>query len=364
MLLTLPSLPPSLLRKKRKRHSFSSVRIPLTPSSAAKTALLLDNTQLGSSQVQVSSAAGFDELTGSKGAQHGDDSTAEGDDLAQEDKPRSRIIAEYLAQGYVISDQAIQRALALDSKHGVSNRFTNALSNFDSKYKATEKAKTVDANYGITEKVQAGWRGLNSYFEKALGTPTGQRVHAFYTQGDKQVRDVHVEARRLADMKSGKSSGGDGEISKCKCGGDVERCECKGGECSCGSCPKNRNNMRQIPGTEKTTCSCGGDSGNCPCQAGKCACSGCQKSANTHVSSSTAGEHSSTGHSATGPAADIAASSYVAPIGQTIGAVPGKSTTSSGEHSATGPAADITASSGLAPVGQTIGAVPEKSGQY
>lgn len=277
-------------------------------------------------------------MTGSKGAHHGDNSAAEGDDIEQEDKPRSRIVAEYLAQGYVISDHAIQSAIALDNKHGVSSRFTNALTNFDSKYKATEKAKNVDANYGITEKAMTGWRGLNSYFEKALGTPTGQRLLSFYTQGDKQVRDVHAEARRLADMKGGKSSGGDGGQSKCKCGGDVEKCDCKGRECSCGSCPKNKHNtVRQVPGTEKTTCSCGGDSCNCPCPAGKCACSGCQKSANTHVSSSIAGEHS----------ADATASSH-----------------GGGEHSATGPAADITATSGLAPVGQTIGTVPEKSGQH
>ena len=39
-----------------------------------------------------------------------------------------------------------------DNKHGVSNRFTQALSNFDSKYKATDKAKGLDTNYGISEK--------------------------------------------------------------------------------------------------------------------------------------------------------------------------------------------------------------------
>ena len=354
----LLNLPPLRLKRKRKIHFHPINWLKLLMCiSAAKTALLLDNTQLGSSQVQVSSAAGFDELTGSKGASHGDDSAADGDDLQQEDKPRVRIVAEYLAHGYAISDQAIQRAISLDSKHGVSNRFTNALTNFDNKFKATEKAKTVDANYGITEKVQAGWRGLNSYFEKALETPTGQRLHKFYTQGDKQVRDVHAEARRLADMKSGKggSTGGDASGSKCKCGGDVSKCKCKGGECSCGSCPKNADNsIRQIPGTTKTTCSCAGDSGNCPCQAGRCACAGCKKSANAHVSSATAGEQT-----ATGPAADITASSNVAPVGQTIGAVQGGQ--SGGEHTATGQAADITASSGVAPVGQTIGAVPEKS---
>jgi len=293
-------------------------------SSAAKTALLLDNTQLGSSQVQVSSAAGFEEMTGGKSATAGDESARDGDDIEQEDKPRSRIIAEYLAGGYVISDNAIQRAITLDNKHGVSSRFTNALANFDNKYKATDKAKSVDASYGITEKVQAGWRGLSSYFEKALGTPTGQRLHDFYTKGDKQVRDVHTEARRLADMKSGKSSsGGDAEQgtgsekTTCKCGGDTEKCDCNSGECACESCPKN---TKQVPGTDKTTCSCGGDTSNCPCETGRCACSGCGKSANANLSSATAGEHS-----ATGPAADISASSHVAPIGETIGAVPEKS---------------------------------------
>lgn len=178
-------------------------------SSAAKTALLLDNTQLGHSQVQVSSAASIDELAKSgSGADHG---ARDEHDISQEDKPRSRIVAEYLAHGYTISDTAIQRAIALDNKHGVSTRFTNALLQFDSKYKASDKAKGIDASYGITEKANAGWQGLTSYFEKALGTPTGQKLATFYTQSDKQVRDIHAEARRLADLKSGKASQGPAE---------------------------------------------------------------------------------------------------------------------------------------------------------
>ena len=107
----------------------------------------------------------------------------------------------------MISDTAIQRAIALDNKHGVSNRFTNALTQFDAKYKATDRAKGLDQSYGITDKATAGWRGINSYFEKAMGTPTGQRLATFYTQSDKQVRDIHAEARRLADLKSGKGGG-------------------------------------------------------------------------------------------------------------------------------------------------------------
>lgn len=125
-------------------------------------------------------------------------------DIAQEDKPRSRIIAEYLAHGYVVSDGAIQKAIALDQKHGFSTKFTSALSNFDKKFNATERARGIDDSYKISDKAVSGWRGLNSYFEKALEHPSGQKLRDFYVQTDKQVRDIHNEARRLADLKQGK----------------------------------------------------------------------------------------------------------------------------------------------------------------
>lgn len=173
-------------------------------------------------------------MTGGKSAGHADEAGGDADDLEQEDKPRSRIVAEYLAHGYAIGDEAIQRALALDQKHGVSNRFTKALADFDNKFKATDKAKAVDSSYGITEKIQAGWRGLNTFYEKAIGTPTGQRLAALYTQGDKQVRDVHAEARRLADLKKKNSGGGDSY--KCKCGGEVSKSTSKWSECTRASC--------------------------------------------------------------------------------------------------------------------------------
>ena len=251
-----------------------SATVTFEKETAAKTALLLDNTQLGSSQVQVSSAAGISELAGS----NTEDASRDPSDLTQEDKPRSRIVAEYLAHGYVISDNAIQRAIALDNKHGVSNRFTNALTNFDAKYKASDKARGLDQSYGVTDKAYAGWRGLNSYFEKAMGTPTGQKLVSFYTQSDKQVRDIHAEARRLADIKSGKSSGS--------------------------SMEENEKTMEKVPGTEKTTCGCGGNTGVCPCAEGQCACSGCSKAG-------ISGEKT-----ATGPADTVAATTGVDPLSE------------------------------------------------
>lgn len=210
--------------------------------SAAKTALLLDNTQLGPSQVHVSTASSLDDIASK--APVSPKASGHDEDITQEDKPRSRIVAEYLAHGYTISDTAIQNAIALDQKHGISNRFTAALTNFDSKYKATDKARSVDASYGITDKATSAWIGLNSYFEKAIGTPTGQKVRDFYLQGDKQVRDIHNEARRLADLKAGKTT----------------------------------NEPEKVAGTNKTVCKCGGAEGACACPPGQCACADCAKS--------------------------------------------------------------------------------------
>lgn len=182
--------------------------------TAAKTALLLDNTQLGSAFVHVTSnaAPGATSTSTSAGttgaaAAAGTTSDEHDDNLSQEDKPRSRILAEYLAHGYVVSDKAIERAIALDQQHGVSNRFMSALQNFDAKYGVSEKTAQVDQKLGVSDRAHQGWLGLNSYFEAAVNTPTGQRVRAFYDQGSKQVLDVHNEAKHLASLKTGKPEG-------------------------------------------------------------------------------------------------------------------------------------------------------------
>lgn len=158
--------------------------------------------------MHVEAGQSLDDIAGPQASGAGEESKDEStkQEIAQEDKPRSRIIAEYLAHGYAISDQAIQKAIALDQKHGFSARFTAALSQFDSKLHATDRAKELDSKYNITSQASQGWRGLHSYFERALDTPTGRKVREFYLKTDKQVRDIHAEARRLADLKAGKRS--------------------------------------------------------------------------------------------------------------------------------------------------------------
>merc|ERR1712029_1171219 len=154
-----------------KSGESQNATVTFEKETAAKTALLLDNTQLGATQVQVSSATGSNDDDGSHFTQN---TERDSDEITQEEKPRARIAAEYIAHGYVLGDQAIQKAIDLDTKHGVSNRFLSTLTNLDQKYHA---------------------------FEKAAGTPTGQKLVNFYTQSSKQVQDIHAEARRLADLK-------------------------------------------------------------------------------------------------------------------------------------------------------------------
>jgi len=183
-----------------------SASVTFDKDSAAKTALLLDNTQLGQTAVHVVAGQSLDEITGGQAVAAREDEEHRHERIEQEDKPRSRIVAEYLAHGYSISDQAIQKAIELDNKHGFSSKFTTALNSFDTKYKATDKARGIDERYKLSNQAASGWQSLNHYFEKALSTPTGQKVRDFYRQTDKQVRDIHTEARRLADLKTGKAT--------------------------------------------------------------------------------------------------------------------------------------------------------------
>lgn len=229
-----------------------SATVTFEKPAAAKTALLLDNTQLGPNSVHVSSAKSLDELAGEKAASS--EEAKDGDHhIEQEEKPRARIVAEYLAHGYLISDKAIERALAIDQQHGISTKFTNTLKSFDQRFQATQKAQAVDTKLGVTEKVTAGWRGVTSYFDKAAGTPTGQKLRRFYETGNKTVMDVHNEARHLADLKKQGGAGASGTPSVEEAG------------------------VHTLPDSDKTQCNCQAQAGKCACPGGKCACSGCAK---------------------------------------------------------------------------------------
>lgn len=183
-----------------------SATVTFEKATAAKTALLLNHTKLGENEISVTGSHNLDEA-GSSSPNYKQNTDRDSDEITQEEKPRSRILAEYLAHGYVVADAGLKKAIDLDEKHGVTQRFFDTLTNLDKKYHATDRAKTADQSYGISQRVSGLFSSLNSYFEKAADTPTGQRVVNFYTQGQRQVTDIHNEARRLAELKK-KENGG------------------------------------------------------------------------------------------------------------------------------------------------------------
>ncbi|KAF1947971.1 hypothetical protein EJ02DRAFT_449436 [Clathrospora elynae] len=272
-----------------------SASVTFEKAAAAKTALLLDNTRLGPNSVQVSSSKSIDEIAGDKSASA--DEAKDGDNhIEQENKPRARVLAEYLAHGYAISDKAIESALAADKQNGYSTKFMNMLTNFDQKTQATQKAQAVDQKLGVTNKGYAAFNMMTSYFDKAASTPTGQKLRAFYEQGNKTVMDVHNEARHLADLKKQKPSAEEMNVhtlpgsdkTQCDCAAESGKCPCPEGKCACSGCAKAKEagnkkstaeemNVHTLPGSDKTQCDCAAESGNCPCPEGKCACSGCAK---------------------------------------------------------------------------------------
>lgn len=180
-----------------------TAEVTFEKETAMKTALLLTNTQLGPNHITIASASG---------SAPGDDVAHDGkerdsDEITQEEKPRARILAEYLAHGYVVGDAAIEHAITLDTQHNVSTRFLGTIQNLDAKYHATDRARATDQSYGITQKANNFLTGLGSYFEKASTTPTGRKIANFYTASSRQVQDIHAEARRLADLKKEEHGG-------------------------------------------------------------------------------------------------------------------------------------------------------------
>lgn len=107
-----------------------------------------------------------------------------------------------------MADTGLQKAIALDEKHGVSARFLATLKQLDERTHATDHARAADASYGLSQRASSLLTGLGSYFEKASHTPTGKRIVDFYTTSQRQVQDIYNEARRLAELKK-EEAGGD-----------------------------------------------------------------------------------------------------------------------------------------------------------
>lgn len=178
--------------------------------SAASTALMLNGGTLDGSPIQVSSEH-IDEDTPSMAGDH-----HEHDDIPQEEKPRTAIVAEYLASGYVLSESIIQKAVSFDQKHGITSRFLEYFriiseqtkqktAELDAQTGVSQKAAgayaQADEKVKINDKANKAWSTGKSYYSKVLSSEFGQQALHFYTQTSNNIKSVHEEAQRIAADK-------------------------------------------------------------------------------------------------------------------------------------------------------------------
>ncbi|KAL5520037.1 hypothetical protein ACEPAG_1697 [Sanghuangporus baumii] len=173
--------------------------------SAVTTALMLNDGTLDGAKISVKS----DEVHPDEDRE---ESQTNGTPLTQSDKPRAGIAAEYLAKGYTLSDQILQRAIELDKQKGISQRFLSYFQQIDTTVgakalgpdqtvsgklqatltSATERAREIDQQKGFL-------KSMHDYYSNAISSPFGQKVREFYMNTEKQLKDIHEEARRIAD---------------------------------------------------------------------------------------------------------------------------------------------------------------------
>ncbi|KAA8895343.1 hypothetical protein FN846DRAFT_970076 [Sphaerosporella brunnea] len=233
-----------------------SATITFERDTAAKTAVLLDGTPLNNVPLRVEAAHSIEEIAGSHLGPSADLETS--GDVAQETKPASAIMAEYLAAGYDLADSVLHRGIEFDKAHGITSKFASYLQNIiktvESKAHIAEKAKQAESQYHFTEKA----KGLARYFENVLGsTGAGQKVREFYQTSEKQAMDIHNEAKRLAELKKqqrrqsqelGQTADGKPfvapDLTTCACGGQPNACTCEPGKCGCAGCAKSEADVK------------------------------------------------------------------------------------------------------------------------
>lgn len=166
---------------------------------AAKTATLLTNALIDDSHITVEPYFKDAIPSGSDDLQ----------DESQESKPKTRILAEYLAAGYQLQDHVIAKGLEYDQKYNLSDKVKTYLAQLqetvkqlDEKYKVTEtvtaKAGEIDSKYQVQDKVKLT-------VEQVQQHPVTQRVQGIASQTYTQVLAVHEQAKRIAAEKKAAS---------------------------------------------------------------------------------------------------------------------------------------------------------------
>lgn len=132
----------------------------------------------------------------------------------------------------MLSDAVVEKLISADKAHGISSRFLAFFNPLAEKAQpsidtASKKLQEFDQQRGISVKASAATQVGLKYYEQALNSKWGAKVHEFYTKAQKEVRpatscssmtqslisqnvfaqvlDVHAEAARIRESKKAAS---------------------------------------------------------------------------------------------------------------------------------------------------------------
>ncbi|KNE73115.1 hypothetical protein AMAG_17264 [Allomyces macrogynus ATCC 38327] len=176
--------------------------------SAANTARLLSNAVIVDRSVQVTSYFVPPEERDPLEAVQADERAAADGSLAADHKPYTRVIAELLAEGYQLSENVVKRGLEVDDKYAVTKTLSAYFftakaraEELDEQYKVVEKLKEIDSKWHISENAHAILAKGFLFGEKALATPTGQKVKEAVDAAREKAREVADETRAIVQEK-------------------------------------------------------------------------------------------------------------------------------------------------------------------
>ncbi|TID14922.1 hypothetical protein CANINC_004593 [Pichia inconspicua] len=204
-----------------KNDKTQTIEVEFEKPSAISTAVLLNGAEFDGLQIEV---------TEPEGASHVNDKEdvselKDGDDIDQESKPKSAVIAELLASGYVLQSSLVDKAVKFDQEKGISERFKNWIENLDKKYHIQEKNKQLadqtsslydqaNSSLGLESYWNNSVRTVNSYLDKFKNDKYGSQVHDFYKNVTKDAKAVNDEALRLAELKKKQQEVQEGATAK------------------------------------------------------------------------------------------------------------------------------------------------------
>ncbi|KAI9478760.1 MAG: hypothetical protein EXX96DRAFT_572177 [Benjaminiella poitrasii] len=193
--------------KKSSNDDYQLALVHFEKESAAKTATLLSQAVVDDSPIEVepyfsTAVPAATENTTEMNKE------VEAANQPQETKSASRIMAELLASGYVLTESVIAKGVEFDEKHNVSTRFNGYLNkvgiNLDNLSQKWHRSSSSSNDIGSnnvnersatadTEHVQG-----NSRMQNLMNSRASLKVQGFASRIANKVSNVHEEAKRIA----------------------------------------------------------------------------------------------------------------------------------------------------------------------